>query len=111
MLLCALILARTMPMVFLTTFFGGKLVPGEVKMGLGLLITVLVWLPAKEVLSGPLPIDPVVFLILMLKESFIGFTIGFVNSHIYSALDMAGRLIDTVRGTSMSEVHDPHSKQ
>jgi flagellar biosynthesis protein FliR len=111
MLLIALILGRTMPMVFLTPFLGGKLIPTEVKMGIGLLVSILVFFPSRDALSGPLPIDPGSFMMLMLKESFVGFVIGFVNSHIYSALDMAGRLIDTVRGTSMSEVQDPHSKQ
>ncbi len=111
LLIMSLILGRTMPMVFLSPFLGGKLVPGEVKMGLGMLFTVLLWLPTKESLSAPLPTDPLLFLMLMLKEVFIGFTMGFVNSHIYHALEMAGRLIDTVRGTSMSEVQDPHSKQ
>jgi flagellar biosynthesis protein FliR len=111
LLIMALILGRTMPMVFLTPFLGGKLVPGEVKMGVGMLLTVLLWLPVKQSLSGPLSTDPLGFLMLMLKEVFIGFTMGFVNSHIYHALEMGGRMIDTVRGTSMSEVQDPHSKQ
>ena len=47
----------------------------------------------------------------MLKEVFVGFVIGFLNSHIFLAMDMAGRIIDTARGVSMSEVQVPHSKQ
>ena len=111
MLIVALILARTMPMVVLTPFLAGKLVPPTVKMGMGLLFTILLWPLARDAVTGPLPIGPIAFLMLMLKEVFVGFAIGFVNAHIYWALEMAGRIIDTARMTSMSEVMDPHSKQ
>src|SRR3954466_12701431 len=87
MLLIALILGRTMPMIFLTPFLGGKLVPPEVKMGLGLLLTIIVWPLAREAVVGEVPIEPLPFLMLMMKEAFVGFAIGFVNSHIFSALD------------------------
>ena len=43
LLLVALILARTMPMLVLTPYLAGKLVPATVKMGLGVLLTILVW--------------------------------------------------------------------
>jgi len=110
MLIVALILARTMPMVVQTPFLGGKLVPNEVKMGLGIMITILVWPLARPAISSQISTAPFGFFMLMMKEVFIGFMIGFVNSHVYDVLDMAGRSIDTVRGTSMSEVMDPHSQ-
>jgi len=111
LLIFSLILARTMPMVVLTPFLGGKLIPIEIKMGLGVLLAIVLWPLAKGSMTMEVSTAPFGFLMLMLKEAFIGFAIGFVNSHVFSALDMAGRLIDTVRGTSMSEVMDPHSQQ
>jgi flagellar biosynthetic protein FliR len=107
----ALILARTMPMVVLTPFLGGQLIPTEVKMGMGVLIMIIVWPVARGSMVGDIPIEVAPFMLLMLKESFIGFAIGFINSHIFLAMDMAGRLMDTARGTAMSEVQDPHSKK
>jgi flagellar biosynthetic protein FliR len=111
LLMVALILGRTMPMIMLTPFLGGQVMPTEVKMGLGVLLTMLIWPTATMALSGAVPFTAVGFFFLMLKEAFIGMSIGCMNSHIFYAMDMAGRLIDTVRGTSMSEVMVPHSKQ
>ena len=111
MLIFALILARTMPIIVLTPFLGGKVAPPEIKMGMGVTLTIILWPFARAALPGPVPTEALPFLMLLLKELFVGLTIGFVNAHIYYALDMSGRLIDTVRGTAMSEVMDPHTKQ
>jgi len=111
LLMVALILGRTMPMIFLTPFLGGKIVPPELKMGIGVMMTFLIFPAASRSIEGTVPITAIGFLLLMLKEVFVGLSIGFVNGHIFYAMDMAGRLIDTVRGTSMSEVMVPHSKQ
>ncbi len=111
LLVVALILGRTVPMIILTPFFGGKVAPNTTKMGLGVLLTMLVWPLARTSISDEIPYTAFVFLLLMLKEVFIGFAIGFVNAHLFYAMEVAGRMIDTVRGTSMSEVQVPHSKQ
>ena len=110
-LIVALILGRTMPMIVLTPFMGGKILPPELKMGMGVMITALVWPLARGAITVDMPISAIPFLLLMLKEVFIGFAIGFVNSHIFWAMEMAGRIIDTVRGASMAEVMVPHTGQ
>lgn len=109
LLLATLIMARTMPMIVLTPFLAGKLVPTEVKMGIGIMLTVLLWPLARDAVGPDMPVTALPFLSLMLKEVFVGFAIGFANAHIYWAMEMAGRLIDTARMTSMSEVMVPHS--
>ena len=109
LLIVALVLARTMPMVIQTPFLGGKLAPPEIKMALGVMLTIVLWPVARGAIAGPLPTDPVPFLLLMVKEVFIGTTIGYVNSLVFSVMEMAGRLIDTARGSSMAEVIVPHS--
>jgi len=111
LLVVALILGRTMPMIVLTPFFGGKIAPNTTKMGLGVLLTMIVWPLARTSISEEIPYTAFSFMLLMLKEVFIGFSIGFVNAHMFFAMEVAGRIIDTVRGTSMSEVQVPHSKQ
>jgi flagellar biosynthetic protein FliR len=111
-LLVMLIITRIVAMIQLTPFLGGNIVPLEVKMGLSALLTVVMWPLARSVVDpGGVPMMALPFVMLMLKEVLVGFTIGFVNQHIFFVMNMAGRLIDTARGTSMSEVQDPHSKQ
>ena len=110
LLIFALVMARTMVMITLTPFIGGKMVPMEIKMGLGILLTLLVWPLARVSMTAEINVSPVDFILLMVTQVFIGFAIGFVATHIFWAMDMAGRLIDTVRGASMAEVMAPMSE-
>ena len=110
LLTAGLILARAMPMVFLVPFFGGQQAPNELKMSLGLMFAILCWPLAQDSLTAPVPIYAFPFLLLMLKETLIGFAIGFANSHIFAALETAGRFIDTARGAAMSEVNNPQTR-
>ncbi len=109
MLVVALILCRTMPMIMLTPYLAGKLAPNEVKMGLGLLIAIIVWPITREHGADKIPMNALPFIMLMIKEVFVGLAIGFVNAHVFWTVEMAGRLIDTVRGSSMAEVMVPES--
>ena len=111
MLMVGLILARILPMAFLTPFVVGQQAPPEVKMSLGVLFTILVWPLARGSMTGPIPFYALPFLLLMMKESMIGFAIGFANSGIFAAMETAGRFVDTVRGAAMSEVLNPSSRQ
>ena len=112
LLIVALIMARTVTMIQLTPFLGGKIVPLQIKMGLTAVLTILIWPMARTAAdAATIPVTALPFLALMLKEVMVGFTIGFVNAHIFWVMDMAGRLMDTARATSMSEVQDPHSKK
>jgi flagellar biosynthesis protein FliR len=109
MLIAALILVRTMPVVMLTPYLAGKLAPNEVKMGLGMTLTIIIWPLARDTVGDDLPLTAGPFLLLMMKEVFVGLAIGFVSAHVFWTVEMAGRLIDTVRGASMSEVMVPES--
>lgn len=111
LIIIALIFARTMPMIMQTPYIGGPLVPAQVKMTLAVLFTVLLWPLAREALVGPLPVAPVVVTLLLFKEIFIGLAIGYVNAHVFWAMEIAGRITDTARMASMSEVMEPHSEQ
>jgi flagellar biosynthetic protein FliR len=108
MLIAALMATRTLVMVTQTPWLGGKNIPPEIKMGIGVMVTVLVWPLARASMTGAVPMTPIPFFFLMLKETFIGFTIGFMASS-FDTLTVAGRIIDTVRGTSMAEVMVPLS--
>ncbi len=113
LLVGVMILARTASMIAMTPFFGSKAAPFEIKMGLSIGLTLVVYTFAFDAARayGPIPISPIPFLLLMLKEVFIGVTLGFVISKIFWSMEVAGRLIDTVRGSSMAEVMVPQSGQ
>jgi hypothetical protein len=75
----ALIMARIMSIVLLVPFLGGKNAPTEVKMGVGVTLTLIIWPTALSSLTGPIPLTPIGFLLMMLKETFVGLVIGFID--------------------------------
>ncbi len=111
LLLLGLVLARIMPMVFISPFMAGQQAPPETKMSIGLLLTLLVWPLAHDSLTGEIPIYALPFLLVMLKETLIGFCIGFANAHIFYAMETAGRFIDTARGAAQGELMVPSTRQ
>ena len=60
LLIVALILGRTMPMVYLTPFLAGQIAPTEVKIGFGLLLAVLLWPAARGAVEGDIPFTAII---------------------------------------------------
>lgn len=100
-LLAGLVLARSMPLLFLNPFLGGKLVPGVVKMATAATFVILL-LPSLSQAPAALP-GGFGYAVLLAKEASIGATLGFVSGLVFLAFSSAGRLIDTQRGTNMAE--------
>jgi type III secretory pathway component EscT len=102
-----LMIMRIVPVTFLTPFLGGKLTPAETKMSLSMGLTAFCFEYANEWMHGPLSVNGIAYIVLMLKELLIGTVIGFVSTELYYALDVAGRTLDTMRGSNMAEVQVP----
>ncbi len=105
--LFALIMARVMAIVVLVPFLGGRNAPTEVKMGIGATLTFVLWPTVLANLSGPVPLTPLAFIIMMLKEVFVGLVIGFVTAKIFYTVEIAGQLIDILRGANQIQVQVP----
>lgn len=107
----ALISARLIPIFTIAPFFGGRLVPSVVRIGIAIAFSVLL-LPT---VGEPLTADwaeasgPVLVAMLLGKEILVGFTLGFVVSLPFFAVDAAGRLSDVARGASMQQVLNPQT--
>lgn len=108
MMICALMMIRTAALALQTPWLGGKNVPPEIKIGISVMVTIIVYPLARRTVTGEVPLTAIPFVFLMLKEAFIGFAIGFAAC-IFDAFEVAGRMIDTVRGSSMAEVMVPLS--
>ncbi len=96
---------RAVPIAWLIPAFGGQNVPAQARMGLGLALAVLCLpqiMPAMPDQAGMM-----FWILLMARESAVGFTVGFVGSSIFRAAESAGRLVDTLRGANMAEVISP----
>src|SRR5262245_11039821 len=102
-----LIIIRAVAIVFQAPFLGGKLVPAETRIGLAFGLAILVYPFARGAMAGPLDINPLVYLALMMKELFVGYAIGFIATEIFYAMEIAGRALDVMRGSNMAEVQVP----
>lgn len=107
-LLGALVVARMIPIVQLVPYLGGEVVPQTVKMGLALALAILVY-PAVWMQGGAaaLPEGTIDVSLLVLKEVFVGATIGFVCALSFEAIRMAGQIIDNSAGLTQATTMVP----
>jgi flagellar biosynthetic protein FliR len=107
-----LILARLLSILVLTPFLGGKLVPNQVKVATAVSLSLLLFPIVKYNLppTGLPPLGPM-FGVYVVKEVFIGVTIGFIASLLFQALEAAGNFLDTARGSSIANVLVPQLEE
>ena len=107
----ALVMARIMAIVILVPFLGGKNAPMEVKMGVGVTLTLLLWPTVLSHMTGDVPLNPITFTVMMLKETFVGLCIGFVASKVFYTVEIAGQLIDILRGANQIQLQVPEIEE
>ncbi|MGI8786268.1 MAG: flagellar biosynthetic protein FliR [Pyrinomonadaceae bacterium] len=109
MVLVGLTFARLVSFFSIVPFFGGASVPARVKVATAMALVIILYpsvaatVPANQTLGfGPLG-----FIALLAKEVLIGFTLGFIASLAFEAVQVAGRIIDFQRGSTMAELYAP----
>ncbi len=106
MSLLFLFMARILPIIALAPFFGSKILPHPVKMTFALSLFVIFIPQLLLVTTTPLTFDWLL-LILLMKELFIGFSMGFIISVPFTIVQNAGIIIDHQRGGASLMVNDP----
>ena len=103
----SLVFMRMSGFVLLNPIFSRQNVPTQVKTGLVIALTVIVYT------ATPVPeIMPATFLeygVLLLKEFAVGYMIGFVITLFSYVIIFAGDFIDMEQGISMSKIYDAQS--
>jgi flagellar biosynthetic protein FliR len=102
----ALLMGRVMPVIMLTPFLGGESVPSEVRLGLGVLMGLVLY-PLLMEQTRDVPVSPLIFIGLMLKELFIGLALTMCVNIIFDAANVAGGLIDIMSGTNQAQLMVP----
>lgn len=107
-ILFLMIFARVAGMILFNPVFGRGNIPGLAKMGLCFFICII--------LVGILPpsVPPaaqnlLVFMLLCVKELFIGFFAGFIMQLFLTVLILAGDFSDLQLGVGMAKIYDPQS--
>ena len=106
----ALLLARILPLVVVSPFLGGELVPSQVKIGLALTVAIVLF-PAVSGSVHKVPLTALPYVTLLFKEIFVGLCLAFIVNMVFEAATIAGTFIDTVSGAQMAQVMVPQVKQ
>jgi flagellar biosynthesis protein FliR len=109
-LTAALLVARVLPVIILSPFLGGEVIPSEIKIGLGVTLAIVLF-PAVADRVSHIPLGAIGFILLLLKEVFIGLCLSFVVSMVFEAVQIAGTVIDTLSGANMAQVMVPQIQQ
>jgi flagellar biosynthetic protein FliR len=105
-----LLMCRVMPVLVFSPFLGGEVVPTEVKMGIGVTLSIVLF-PAVADRMGALPTTALPFIGLLIKEIFIGVSLAFIVSLIFEAAHVAGTLADTMAGSNNAQLYVPQLGQ
>lgn len=101
-----LFLARILPIISLSPFFGSRVLPHPVKVTFGITLFVIFLPQLLTVTTKPIGFDSML-IILMVKELFVGLILGFMISVPFTIVQNAGIIIDHQRGGASLMVNDP----
>jgi flagellar biosynthetic protein FliR len=105
--------ARAVPVTWLVTPLGGPRLPAAARVAFGWLLAALAApvLTAAAARAGMGRAGAGVLLLVLAREVLVGFGLGLVVSFAFRAAELAGRLVDTLRGASLAEVLVPTSEE
>lgn len=101
-----LFLARFLPIIQLSPFFGAKLLPNPVKLAFAIMLFTIFLPKLLTVTSTPIGFN-LVTVMLLGKEMFVGFILGYMISIPFVIVQSAGIIIDHQRGGAALMVNDP----
>jgi len=97
LMLFFLIFTRIAAALNLTPFLGGQALPGQIKVGLAVMIAALLF-PGLNKTAGAMPDNFFFYCGLLGKEFLVGMIIGFISQMVFFGVQIAGTIIDTQRG-------------
>jgi flagellar biosynthetic protein FliR len=95
-------------MIALAPIFGSGMVPVQAKIGLGFLISFIIF-PIVSRDFPPIPPDLVMFAGLIIKEFLVGALLGLVGAVIFAAVQISGQIFGMQIGFGIVNVIDPLS--
>ncbi len=102
-----LVFVRVSAIIALLPVFGSPSVPLMLRAGFSFLCAIILFphVPVNSVSEIAFSLPN--FVVMVLRELFVGITIGFASSMLFAAVQFAGRLVDTQMGFAMVQLVDP----
>ncbi|MFT8871351.1 MAG: flagellar biosynthetic protein FliR [Sporolactobacillus sp.] len=101
-----LILVRIASFLVTAPIFSYRSIPAQVKIGLAVALSVLIDLTLFKATAVPLNAD---FILLVLKETLVGLSLGFVAAILMYAVHFAGSVIDLQMGFAIANTISPEN--
>ncbi len=102
-----LIFTRIGAILFFGPVFNSRVIPNLVKIGLGILITIIIFPFVQKIDFVKQNFNIINYIILLGLELSIGIVIGFLSTFIFAAIQTAGQLIGFSMGLAIANVFDP----
>jgi flagellar biosynthetic protein FliR len=100
------VMVRVSGLVMAAPIIGGRGVPPQIRAGLTF-VTALILYPALSI--PPIPSTAAAYFAVVIRELLVGLGLGFAVTLVFSAIYLAGQLIDVPMGFGMVNVVDPQS--
>lgn len=105
-----LLFARTSGMLSFAPVLGNRGIPNPLKAGLALMVSLAVT-PLLEPRTGAIPTSLLTLFLQLAGEAMVGMMIGFIARLFFSAVEMAGFLVDTQMGFGFLQLQNPFAEQ
>ena len=105
-----LIFVRITGIFMMTPIFGSRNITGRIKASFALIITYILF-PVVFQNTVTIPEHFLTYLFIVAGELLVGLILGFVSSLVFSAIQMAGQLLDMQIGFGIINMIDPLSGQ
>ncbi len=106
-----LLLTRVSGVFIVAPFFGSINIPVYIRVGAAFAISVVLFPVVDQAAAIQAPVSVWAYAFAVLAELFVGWLIGFVAYISFSAIHMAGKVMDMQVGFSIVNVMDPTSGQ
>jgi flagellar biosynthetic protein FliR len=101
-----LVLVRVSVMVFLLPILSTEEVPTRFKAGLSFFLSIIIF-PVLPAASISIPSNVPAYILMAMKEIYIGAVMGFAGTFIFAGLRFAGSWIDSETGFNMTQIMNP----
>jgi len=111
-IIAILVLLRISAMIILLPVLGHQLIPSQIKIGLIVLLTVLIY-PLVEHQVSVIPLEPLAFTVIAIQEILIATAMALFAQLIFTAAQFAGQIMSFQMGMTVANIFDPatHSQQ
>jgi flagellar biosynthetic protein FliR len=101
-----LVLVRVSVMVFLLPILSTEEVPTRFKAGLSFFLSIIIF-PVLPPAAISIPSNVPSYILMAMKEIYIGAVMGFAGTFIFAGLRFAGSWIDSETGFNMTQIMNP----